>query len=154
MAFIVNPVKPKVGFISGAVLSAIESFSPFVGGYDGGRGAGRTGVRLPYMLPTTLLKVKRKFLIAEISVLYAGQHFRLSSVLLARQCAIFAFTRALMKIAGFLLLLSGLFLVLSALALLREPSPQALFVLLGIAVEVLGLAMVFRTHLAHKERRR
>lgn len=58
-----------------------------------------------------------------------------------------------MKIAGFLLLLSGWFLVLSALVLLREPSPQALFVLLGIAVEVFGLAMVFRAHLIHKERR-
>jgi hypothetical protein len=69
-------------------------------------------------------------------------------------CAIFAFTRTLMKIAGFLLLLSGLFLVLSALVLLREPSPQALFVLLGMAVEVLGLAMVFRVHFTHKERRR
>jgi hypothetical protein len=73
MAFMVNPVKPKVGFISGAVLSAIESFSPYlVGGYDGGRGAGHTGVRLPYMLPTTLLKVKRKFLIVKISVLYTA----------------------------------------------------------------------------------
>jgi hypothetical protein len=60
----------------------------------------------------------------------------------------------LMKIAGFLLLLSGLFLVLSALALLREPSPQALFVLLGMAVELMGLAMVFRSHLPPKERRR
>lgn len=59
-----------------------------------------------------------------------------------------------MKIAGFLLLVSGLFLVLSALVLLRESSPQALFVLLGIAVEVLGLAMVFRAHLLRKERRR
>jgi hypothetical protein len=72
MAFMVNPVKPKVGFIAGAVLSAIESLSPYVGGYDGGRGAGLTGVRLPYMLPTTVRKVKRKFLIAEISVLYAA----------------------------------------------------------------------------------
>jgi uncharacterized membrane protein HdeD (DUF308 family) len=59
-----------------------------------------------------------------------------------------------MKTAGFLLLLSGLFLVLSALVLLREPSPQALFVLLGIAVEVLGLAMVFRAHRIQNERRR
>jgi uncharacterized membrane protein HdeD (DUF308 family) len=59
-----------------------------------------------------------------------------------------------MKIVGFLFLVSGLFLVLSALVLLREPSPQALFVLLGIAVEVLGLAMVFRAHLIHNERRR
>jgi uncharacterized membrane protein HdeD (DUF308 family) len=102
------------------------------------------------MLPTTLLKVKRKFLIAEISVLYAA-------VLppACEQVVLFLlFTRARMKIAGFLLLLSGLFLVLSALVLLREPSPQALFVLLGMAVEVLGLGMVFRAHLTHNERRR
>jgi hypothetical protein len=59
-----------------------------------------------------------------------------------------------MKIAGFLLLLSGLFLVLSALALLRSASPQALFVLLGVAVELLGIAMAFRSHLPPKERRR
>jgi hypothetical protein len=59
-----------------------------------------------------------------------------------------------MKIAGFLLLLSGLFLVLSALAVLRQSSPQALFVLLGMGVEVLGLGMVFRAHLPPRERRR
>jgi hypothetical protein len=59
-----------------------------------------------------------------------------------------------MKIAGFLLLFSGLFLVLSALVLLRELSPLALFVLLGMAVELLGLVMVFRAHLPPKERRR
>src|SRR5215471_9505636 len=38
IAFMVKPVKPKVGFISGAVLSAMESLSlSCVGGYDGGR---------------------------------------------------------------------------------------------------------------------
>jgi hypothetical protein len=108
------------------------------------------------MLPTTLLKVKRKFLIAKISVLYAGVSAAPAVLLPGTRtsCAIFAFTRARMKIAGFLLLVSGWFLVLSALALLREPSPQALFVLLGMAVEVLGVAMVFRAHLTHNERRR
>jgi hypothetical protein len=141
----------------------------WMGGYDGGRRAGRTGVRLPYMLPTTPAKVKRKFLIAEISVLYTGeaelQRFYPAGLAAARQCAIFSVTcrrplhnaipgSDLMKIAGFLLLLSGLFLVLSALALLRETSPQALFVLLGMVVELLGLVLVFRSHLPPKERRR
>ncbi|HLI82489.1 MAG TPA: hypothetical protein VKV17_01155 [Bryobacteraceae bacterium] len=59
-----------------------------------------------------------------------------------------------MKLAGFLLLLSGLFLVLAALVLLRQPSPQALFVLLGIGVGAIGLGMVFRAHTPAKERRR
>jgi uncharacterized membrane protein HdeD (DUF308 family) len=59
-----------------------------------------------------------------------------------------------MKTAGFLLLLSGLFLVLSALVLLRQPSPEALFVVLGIGVEAIGLGMVFRAHVPAKERRR
>jgi hypothetical protein len=72
----------------------------------------------------------------------------------ARAASGFSAGSTLMKIAGFLLLLSGLFLVLAALALLHQSSPQALFVLLGMAVEVLGLAMVFRAHLPPKERRR
>lgn len=106
------------------------------------------------MLPTTVLKVKRKFLIAEISVLYAAVSVAPVVLPPREQIVVFLLSRARMKIAGFLLLLSGLFLVLSALVLLPEPSPQALFVLLGIAVEVLGLSMVFRAHLTHKERRR
>jgi hypothetical protein len=52
-----------------------------------------------------------------------------------------------MKLAGFLLLLAGWLLVLSAVVLLAAPSPRAAFVLAGVAVEVLGLVLVVRTHL-------
>ena len=51
-----------------------------------------------------------------------------------------------MRIAGFLLLLSGWFLVLSALVLLRAAWPQAVFILASVAVEVLGLAIIFRSY--------
>jgi hypothetical protein len=51
-----------------------------------------------------------------------------------------------MKISGLLLLLAGWFLVLSALVLLRAAWPQALFMLAGVGVELLGLALLFRSH--------
>ncbi|HTA41411.1 MAG TPA: hypothetical protein VK789_03120 [Bryobacteraceae bacterium] len=56
-----------------------------------------------------------------------------------------------MKIAGFLLLVAGWLLVLSALVLLRGSGPRSGFVLAGLAVEILGLALVFRSHLIPKE---
>lgn len=58
-----------------------------------------------------------------------------------------------MKIAGLLLLLAGWFLVVAALVLLRAASPQALFMLAGLAVELLGLALLFRSHLIPHRRR-
>src|SRR5215469_11427341 len=79
IAFMVKPVKPKVGFISAAVFSAIESLLVIVGGLDGGRGAGRIGVRLLPILPTSGHEGKRKFLIAEIRVLNAAGDMRLSA---------------------------------------------------------------------------
>ena len=51
-----------------------------------------------------------------------------------------------MKMAGFLLLLSGWLLVLAAVALLRASGPQAVFVVAGIAVEILALVLLFRAH--------
>jgi len=56
-----------------------------------------------------------------------------------------------MKLVGFLLMLAGWFLVLAALEMLGTPVPRALFVLAGFAVEVLGLALVFRANLAPPE---
>lgn len=53
-----------------------------------------------------------------------------------------------MKLAGFLLLLAGWGLVLSAVALLPSMSLRASFALTGFAVELLGLIMVIRSHLA------
>jgi hypothetical protein len=56
-----------------------------------------------------------------------------------------------MKLVGFLLLLAGWFLVLAALEMLRAPTPRALFVLAGFAIEVLGLALVFRANIPQPE---
>lgn len=52
-----------------------------------------------------------------------------------------------MKIFGFLLLLAGWGLVLAALALLTASVPRAAFVLAGLGVEIVGLALVMRAHL-------
>jgi len=51
-----------------------------------------------------------------------------------------------MKIAGFLLLLSGWVLVLTAVVLLPAGGARSAFVLAGMAVEVLGLALAFWSH--------
>jgi len=56
-----------------------------------------------------------------------------------------------MKIVGFLLLLAGWFLVLAALEMLAAATPRALFLIAGFAVEVVGLVLVFRSHLAGDE---
>ena len=56
-----------------------------------------------------------------------------------------------MRLVGFLLMLAGWFLVLAALEMLGAATPRALFVLAGLAVEVLGLALVFRANLATPE---
>jgi uncharacterized membrane protein len=50
------------------------------------------------------------------------------------------------KIFGFLLLLAGWGLVLAALALLTANVPRAIFVLAGVCVELVGLALVMRAH--------
>jgi len=51
-----------------------------------------------------------------------------------------------LKLLGFLLLAAGWFLVLAAVALLKPGASQISFVLVAIAVEVLGLVLVFRAH--------
>jgi tellurite resistance protein TehA-like permease len=58
-----------------------------------------------------------------------------------------------MKLAGFLLLPAGLLLVASALILLAADGPRATFVFAGIGVEILGLVLVARAHLADTETR-
>jgi hypothetical protein len=52
-----------------------------------------------------------------------------------------------MKLLGFLLLLAGWAIVLTAVVLLPSPVPRAVFVLAGIAVEILGIGLVIRAHL-------
>ena len=58
-----------------------------------------------------------------------------------------------MKLAGFLLLLAGWGIVLCAVAWLPSAGARAGFVLAGCGVEVLGLGLAIRSHLApHGER--
>lgn len=52
-----------------------------------------------------------------------------------------------MKLAGFLLLIAGWGITLLAIALLSAAAARFGFVLAGIAVELLGLALVVRSHL-------
>jgi hypothetical protein len=59
-----------------------------------------------------------------------------------------------MKLAGILLLLAGWAIVLSALALLRSTPALPAFVLAGTAVELLGLFLMFRSHVHVSEEAR
>jgi len=51
-----------------------------------------------------------------------------------------------MKAAGLFLLFAGFVLVLSALVVLSTNAPRGVFVLAGIAVQILGLFLTFRSH--------
>ena len=51
-----------------------------------------------------------------------------------------------MKLGGFLLLLSGWGIVITALAVLHGHATAA-FVYAGLAVEILGMVLVFRAHI-------
>ncbi len=51
-----------------------------------------------------------------------------------------------MKLAGLLLLVAGWGVVISALALLRSPNGRAGFVLAGVVVEFVGLALMTYAH--------
>lgn len=55
-----------------------------------------------------------------------------------------------MKLAGFLLLLAGWGIVVSTLPLLPSPRMRGAFVLAGMVVELMGLSLVARSHLAPK----
>ena len=52
-----------------------------------------------------------------------------------------------MKIAGFLLLLSGWLLVLAAIVLLPSATSRTAFVFAGMGVEVAGVVLVARSHM-------
>jgi divalent metal cation (Fe/Co/Zn/Cd) transporter len=56
-----------------------------------------------------------------------------------------------MKITGLLLLFAGFVIVLSAFMLLSTSAPRSAFVLAGIAVQILGLVLTFRSHLTLEE---
>lgn len=52
-----------------------------------------------------------------------------------------------MKLAALLLLVAGWAIVVFAVALLLSSGPRVAFVLAGVAVELLGLALAVRSHL-------
>jgi hypothetical protein len=52
-----------------------------------------------------------------------------------------------MKFAGLLVMPAGFFLSIAALVLFPGPAPRAVFVLCGLAVEALGLAVAVRGHM-------
>ena len=56
-----------------------------------------------------------------------------------------------MKLMGFLLLGAGWLIVLAAVAMLPTAASMAAFVLAGVAVEALGLALAFRAHMIWRE---
>jgi hypothetical protein len=56
-----------------------------------------------------------------------------------------------MKIVGLLMLLAGWFLAIAAIVLFASPPLRASFVLAGIAVELLGMVLAFRSHLIPRE---
>ena len=51
-----------------------------------------------------------------------------------------------MKFAALMLLLAGWIIVLAAVVLLPAAAARAGFVIAGMAVEILGLAILFRSH--------
>jgi hypothetical protein len=51
-----------------------------------------------------------------------------------------------MKLAGFFLLLAGWIIVAAAVILLLPANAKAVFVLAGVAVEILGLTLVIRAN--------
>ena len=53
-----------------------------------------------------------------------------------------------MKLVGFFLLVAGWIIALSALALLGSGGPLTAFILSGAAVEILGMGLVIRSHMA------
>jgi hypothetical protein len=58
-----------------------------------------------------------------------------------------------MKLAGFLLLLTGWGIVLAAVVLLGTGTARACFVLAGVAVEILGLVLAIRSHILWRAER-
>ena len=56
-----------------------------------------------------------------------------------------------MKLAGFVLLLSGWGLVMAALVLLATPVSRTAFVIAGVGVEIVGMVLAVRSHMPVEE---
>jgi hypothetical protein len=52
-----------------------------------------------------------------------------------------------MKYAGLLVMPAGFFLAIAALVLFPQPTQRTIFVLCGLAVEILGLVVAVRGHM-------
>lgn len=52
-----------------------------------------------------------------------------------------------MKYAGLLVMAAGFFLTIAALVLFPDPVSRAAFIVCGLAVELLGLAVAVRGHM-------
>ncbi len=59
-----------------------------------------------------------------------------------------------MRLAGLLLLVAGWAIVLAAFLLLIATTPRAAFVVAGVAIEILGLGLVARSHISVREAKR
>lgn len=59
-----------------------------------------------------------------------------------------------MKYAGLLVMPAGFFLAIAAILLFPAPTPRAAFVLCGLAVEALGLAVTVRGHMQARGEKR
>ena len=55
-----------------------------------------------------------------------------------------------MKYAGLLVMPTGFFLAVAALILFSDGGRRAIFVVCGVAVELLGLAVAMRGHMARR----
>jgi hypothetical protein len=59
-----------------------------------------------------------------------------------------------MKYAGLLVMPAGFFLSVAAIVLFPDPTSRTAFVLCGLAVEVMGLAVAVRGHMPNRGDRR
>jgi hypothetical protein len=59
-----------------------------------------------------------------------------------------------MKYAGLLAMPAGFFLSITALVLFSAPAPRLIFVLCGLVVEAMGLAVAVRGHMEERGDRR
>jgi len=59
-----------------------------------------------------------------------------------------------MRLAGLLLLVAGWAIVLAAFLMLGATAARAAFVAAGVAIEILGLGLVARSHISPGEARR
>lgn len=59
-----------------------------------------------------------------------------------------------MKYAGLLVMPAGFFLTVAALVLFQDAARQAMFVVCGLGVEALGLAVAVRGHMPAREKSR